>query len=125
MFGFVIPFFIGIMLDLYILMPMRSHHDVIEIYLTVDWTIGVIGFSIFYGLVCFLPNNNAFKQQLVRLNWRNFDELDVWYTTTDVIVPVIAYLVAAIILPYLVILAITSIYCKFIIIDPTETNFTA
>lgn len=50
----------------------------------------------------------------MRLNWRNFDQLDIWHTTVHIITPVLLCLFVVIILPYTLVLAITKIFCKFI-----------
>lgn len=109
--GFVIPFLIGIILDLYAFMPLRLStldEKALNIYLTVDWAIGVVGLGIVYGIVKILPNNGAFREAMIQFNWDNLDNLDTWYITKKTMIPIIMSLLVTIILPSL--LTVTTIY---------------
>lgn len=119
MFGFIIPFLTGILLDLYAFMPVRlSDLDVtvLDIYLTVDWAMGVAVIGLFYGSVKILPNSVPFREAVVQFSWDNFDNLDTRHITRNTIVPIISGLLGAIVVPSL--LATMSIYV-FAIDDPS------
>ncbi|GAN02097.1 conserved hypothetical protein [Mucor ambiguus] len=88
--GFAVPFLFGIMLDLYIIMPLKYtsiHKASLDIYPTVDWTIGVAGLSMFYGIIHILPQHTPYRNQVVQFNWANFDHLDIPIITREVILP--------------------------------------
>lgn len=98
------------MLDLYIIMPLRHtsvHEASLDIYPTVDWTIGVAGLSMAYGIIHVLPQNTPYRRQVVQFNWANFDHLDVAIITREVILPSIKYLCVIICLPSLVTVIVT------------------
>ncbi|KAI7887924.1 uncharacterized protein EV154DRAFT_567017 [Mucor mucedo] len=73
-FGMVIPFLVGIMMDLYVLMPLRlsdMKEPVFDIYLTMDWAIGLSCLSLFYSLIKMLPIQIPLRETMMQ--WRNFD----------------------------------------------------
>ncbi|KAL9559630.1 hypothetical protein MBANPS3_000336 [Mucor bainieri] len=110
--GFAVPFLFGIMLDLYIIMPLKHasiHEASLDIYPTVDWTIGVAGLSMFYGIIHTLPRNTPYRNQVVQFNWANFDHLNIPIITREVILPSIKYLCIIISIPSVVTVLITWI----------------
>ncbi|KAI8642232.1 hypothetical protein BD408DRAFT_443594 [Parasitella parasitica] len=107
--GFVVPFLTGIMLDLYIIRPLKqssTYQASLDIYPTIDWAIGVAALSLFYGIIHILPQHTPYRNQVVQFNWDNFDNLDVSIVTKDVILPSIECLCAIICLPGIVALII-------------------
>lgn len=110
--GFAVPFLFGIMLDLYIIMPLRHnsiHEASLDIYPTIDWTLGVAGLSMVYGIIHLLPQNTPYRRQVVQFNWANFDHLAIPIITREVILPSIKCLCTLICLPSIVTVLITWI----------------
>lgn len=103
------------MLDLYIIMPLKLssiHEAALDIYPTIDWSIGVAGLSILYGIIYLLPQHTPYRSQIVQFNWANFDHLEISIITKNVILPSIKYLCIIICIPSIVTVAITLILCK-------------
>ncbi|KAI9486072.1 MAG: hypothetical protein EXX96DRAFT_547588 [Benjaminiella poitrasii] len=93
-FGFLIPFLIGIMFDLYLFMPIRLsnvHEGSIDLYLAADWTIGITGLSIFYSIAQIIPVQSV-KDRAVQFNWNNIDNLNTWNISRQTIFPIIMVL---------------------------------
>ncbi|KAK4512690.1 uncharacterized protein ATC70_003395 [Mucor velutinosus] len=110
--GFAVPFLFGIMLDLYIIMPLKHtniHEASLDIYPTIDWTIGVAGLSMFYGIIHILPQNTPYRHQVVQFNWANFEHLDIPIITREVILPSIKCLCSIICIPSIVTVVTTWI----------------
>lgn len=69
---------------------------------------GVAVIGLFYGFVKILPNSVPFREAVVQFSWDNFDNLDTWHITQKTVVPIMAGLCGAIIVPGL--LTITAVY---------------
>ncbi|CAO3618449.1 unnamed protein product [Cunninghamella blakesleeana] len=67
-FGWMIPLLFGVMIDLYIYLPLRqdavTHDHPIVIHLTEDWSYGIIAMSILYGMVYMLPIHPSWQRDL-------------------------------------------------------------
>lgn len=119
------------MLDLYLIMPLKYtsiHEASLDIYPTVDWTIGVAGLSMLYGIIHILPQNTPYRNQVVQFNWANFDHLDIPIITREVILPSIKYLCIIICIPSIVTVLITLLLCKLLAlichaISPTNHDY--
>lgn len=103
------------MLDLYIIMPLKFssiHEASLDIYPTIDWSIGVACLSMFYGIIYLLPQHTPYRNQVVQFHWANFDYLDIPIITKNIILPSIGYLCIIICIPSIVTVAITLVLCK-------------
>ncbi|CEP13022.1 hypothetical protein [Parasitella parasitica] len=114
--GVVVPFLVGIMLDLYIIMPLKLlsiHQASLDVYLTVDWAIGAAALSLFYGIIHILPQHTPYRNKIVQFNWDNFDNMAIPILTKDVVLPSIGYLCTIICLPAIATVTIIVILCKY------------
>ncbi|KAI7905092.1 uncharacterized protein BX663DRAFT_549940 [Cokeromyces recurvatus] len=92
MYGFLIPFLIGILFDLYISMPIKlTHEESIDLYLTLDWAIGITILRLLYSITSIFPIQSL-KDKAIQFNWNNLDDLNI-YNTTSVNYPEIKILI--------------------------------
>ncbi|KAG2229829.1 hypothetical protein INT48_008273 [Thamnidium elegans] len=100
--GFVLPFLVGVIMELYIFMPLRLSNidqSSLDIYITVDWAIGLAVLSLFYGVVNILPSHASFRETIIQFNWNNLSNLDIIHTSKKTIFPAILGLCFSIIFP--------------------------
>jgi hypothetical protein len=125
MFGLVIPLLLGIAVDLFVFMPIRSFNSEtglviyvsqvrkagkfsrgsrnLHIVLQQNWSFGVAYTSIIHNLIHVLPANNSIRQKLNQLIFENgIMQTDLREITHTMIVPVILAVILAITLPGIV-----------------------
>ncbi|KAI8358573.1 hypothetical protein BD560DRAFT_405866 [Blakeslea trispora] len=100
-FGFVMPLLLGIAVDLFVFMPIRSSNSDkgLVIHLSQNWSFGVAYMSIIHHLIHVLPANNRIRQKLNEIIGEDMMQANLWNITRSVIVPVIASALLAIIAP--------------------------
>ena len=121
-FGFVIPLLLGIAVDLFVFMPIRSsnmdkglviHVSQVRLPLlflrrknswehictTQNWSFGVAYMSIIHHLIHVLPANNRIRQKLTEIIGEDMMQANLWNITRSVIVPVMISALLAIIVP--------------------------
>ncbi|KAI8366334.1 hypothetical protein EDC96DRAFT_508584 [Choanephora cucurbitarum] len=100
-FGFVIPLLLGIAVDLFVFMPIRSSNmdKGLVIHVSQNWSFGVAYMSIIHHLIHVLPANNRIRQKLTEIIGEDMMQANLWNITRSVIVPVIVSALLAIIVP--------------------------
>ncbi|CAO3592354.1 unnamed protein product [Absidia cylindrospora] len=82
--GWMIPLLVGVAVDLYVFIPIRyanSSHHALVIHLSEDWSFGVAGIGIVYGMIYVLPTN-TWQRTLDRYIADGLTTLNVWTLTT-------------------------------------------
>ncbi|KAI8365695.1 hypothetical protein EDC96DRAFT_544486 [Choanephora cucurbitarum] len=121
MFGLAVPLLLGITLDLYLLLPMKSfskENYVIELYLIVDWALGLAGMNVFHGIICIssLHISPTLREQFMQLNLSNFVNLDVKFVSKNILAPLVTCILSILVLPSITSAAVLYV---FAIHDPT------
>lgn len=100
-FGIVIPLLLGIAVDLFVFMPIRSFDAETGLVISIsqNWSFGVAYMSIIHNVIHVLPANNGLRQKLNGLIGDGVMQADIWSITRTVIVPVILAAVLAITIP--------------------------
>lgn len=97
------------MMDLYIFMPLRLsnlNQSSVDIYLTLDWSIGLAVLSLFYGIILLLPvPTTLYRDAIIQFKWNHLVHLDIVQTTRSIILPVTLGLLSIILFPGLLTLA--------------------
>lgn len=99
--GVVIPLLLGISVDLFVFMPIRTYHskEGIVIHLSQNWAFGIVYISLFYHTVQLLPTQNRVKVYMDSVFGNNMIQADLKVITRKVIVPVIMVALGSIFLP--------------------------
>ncbi|CAO3628960.1 unnamed protein product [Mucor hiemalis] len=100
-FGIVIPLLLGIAVDLFVFMPIRSFNAETGLVISIsqNWSFGVAYMSIIHNIIHVLPANNGLRQKLNGLIGDGVMQADIWIITRTVIVPVILAAVLSITIP--------------------------
>ncbi|KAI8089411.1 uncharacterized protein BX664DRAFT_262675 [Halteromyces radiatus] len=100
--GFIVPLLLGVMVDLYLFMPLRySIHDdqPMVLHLSEDWVFGIAYCSIIYGVIQVLPNNR-WQHYFNRLIGNGgLANMSSWVVTRSFVGPVILGTILAITIP--------------------------
>ncbi|KAI7900493.1 uncharacterized protein BX663DRAFT_488410 [Cokeromyces recurvatus] len=102
MFGLVIPLLIGIAVDLFVFMPIRSinpESSDLVIDITQNWSFGVAYMSIIHNIIHVLPANNRLRRKLNEIIGEGIMQADLWTLTRTIIIPVILSALLAITIP--------------------------
>ncbi|KAI9301460.1 hypothetical protein BJ944DRAFT_271471 [Cunninghamella echinulata] len=98
--GFILPLMLGIVVDLYLFMPLRYsiHDQPMVLHLSEDWAFGIAYMSVIYGIIQILPNNQ-WKQFMDGLFGNGITRVSSWDITRSLLVPVILGTILAISIP--------------------------
>ncbi|CAO3631806.1 unnamed protein product [Cunninghamella blakesleeana] len=98
--GFILPLMLGIVVDLYLFMPLRYsiHDQPMVLHLSEDWVFGIAYMSVIYGVIQVLPNNQ-WKQFMDGLFGNGITRISSWVITRSFFLPVMLGTILAITIP--------------------------
>ncbi|KAI8063657.1 uncharacterized protein B0P05DRAFT_555187 [Gilbertella persicaria] len=102
--GMWIPFLLGVAVDLFVFMPIRSSNTDtgLVIHVSQNWSFGVAYMSIIHHVIHVLPANNRIRQYYTEFMGDGMMQAHLWNITRSVIVPVTMCALLAISLPAIV-----------------------
>ncbi|RUS31209.1 hypothetical protein BC938DRAFT_478246 [Jimgerdemannia flammicorona] len=116
-FGVVIPFLLGLLVELYIIMPLKTPvTEAPVIFFFQDWALGIMYMKIIHRILMMLPPND-WQRAITAITARGVCNLNVKIATKAVIAPVLAVAIGAMVLPALLAWAGTVV---FAITEPTK-----
>ncbi|KAF9190282.1 hypothetical protein BGZ50_000313 [Haplosporangium sp. Z 11] len=100
-FGVIMPFALGFIIELYVIMPLRINlDDHTGIMFVLNWAVGLLYLRIIYRFVTLMPNNR-FAVDLNRVfNGANVHNWDAGLATRRLILPILGLCALTIIIPF-------------------------
>ncbi|KAL0090879.1 hypothetical protein F4703DRAFT_1835583 [Phycomyces blakesleeanus] len=108
--GVVTPLLLGILIELYVFIPIScvKANDPITLYISQDWLYGVVYMCIARGTIYVLPNNR-WQRRLDQIFGNDPMQLNPWVVTRSIAAPVVMAAVAAIAVPGIVAWGLTQL----------------
>lgn len=109
--GWMIPLLVGVMIDLYVFIPIRysnSSHQAVVLHLSKDWSFGVLYLGILHGIIHILPTN-TWQRTVDLYIFNGVVSLDIWKFSRTILVPWILGLTGAVLFPGTVAWAVMKI----------------
>ncbi|KAF9100105.1 hypothetical protein BGX23_006069 [Mortierella sp. AD031] len=89
-FGVLMPFTLGFMVELFVVLPLRNAIDEdASVIFMVDWAVGLLYMKIIHRILTVLPNNRFAVDMNRVFVGTNVDQWDVWLATRRLILPVL------------------------------------
>ncbi|KAI8331189.1 hypothetical protein BC941DRAFT_439221 [Chlamydoabsidia padenii] len=108
-FGVVIPLLFGMMMEMYLLVPVKDFGEKISLPDIMSvWIRGFACMNLFHGLLHVLPAN-SFQANLTQAFRRGVTNMNLWFLCSEVLGPLCLFCITALVVPFLISLVVIQL----------------